>query len=201
MSSAGAVAAALISVASPTRLRVGRTGVVIQRPDPRRTTVRQITGRNPGRTDTDLELERRGKMSDLTAEERSAFILVAERLGCHTAAQHIRDDQRRRDRVHAAPAPTPLPGPKPKRTPPKPGVMNLVQGGGELFAPVPQAPGADAWPAAIGEVVAGAERGMAMPGLRPDDRDRLMEIRTLARLAGRLPARELREADPTRPLA
>ena len=85
--------------------------------------MRHQQSRNPGRTDTDLELERRGKMSDLTAEERSAFILVAERLGCTTAAQHIRDDQRRRDRVHAAPAPAPRPGPKPRITPPTPPLM------------------------------------------------------------------------------
>lgn len=90
----------------------------------------QQTSRNPGRTDTDLELERRGKMSDLTDQERAAFVLVAERLGCRVAAQHIRDDQRRRERVRAAPAPAPRPGPKPKPTPAR----------GPMLMVVPQSP-------------------------------------------------------------
>ncbi len=70
-------------------------------------------------------------MADLTEADRAAFIVVAELLGCHTAAQHIRDDRRRRGLVQAAPAPAPRPGPKPKLTPPRQPAMNLIQGGGE----------------------------------------------------------------------
>jgi hypothetical protein len=87
--------------------------------------------RRAPRTDTDLDLERRGTMRDLTPEQRAAFIYVAEELGCHTAAQHIRDDNRRRERVQAAPDPAPRPGPRPKASPATPPLLRLHSGGSE----------------------------------------------------------------------
>lgn len=90
--------------------------------------MRHNTSRTPYRTDTDLALERRGRMSDLTIEDRVAFIQVAELLGCHIAAQHILDDARRRSVVHAAPDPAPRPGPKPHATPATPPILRQVNG-------------------------------------------------------------------------
>jgi hypothetical protein len=101
-------------------------GVVIQRPDPRRTTVRHSSSRTQPRTDIDLALERTGSMRSLSAQDRAAFIRVADLLGCHTAAQHIRDDERRRERVTAAPEPAPRPGPKPQLTPARAPMLMVV---------------------------------------------------------------------------
>jgi hypothetical protein len=130
--------------------------------------------------------------TDITGWRRAQLWDLARSLGLYELA--------RRDAKRLKLAP-PAPGRPLKRTPPREPIMNLVQGGGQAGAQAPVVPGADPWPAAINEVVVGVERGMAMPGLKPDDRDQLLEIRTLARLAGRLPARELRAADPERPPA
>lgn len=84
------------------------------------------------RTDVDLALERRGTMGDITEADRAAFIRVAEMLGCHTAAQHILDDRRRRNLVHAAPVAAPRPGPKPKPTPARPPLLRVLVADGEV---------------------------------------------------------------------
>ncbi len=100
--------------------------------------MRQNTSRNPGRTQTDLDLERWGTMSNLPPEGRAAFLYVAETIGCHTAAQHIRDDRRRRGLVQAAPAPEPRPGPKLKATAPRgPMLMVVPEGPDAGVAPDP----------------------------------------------------------------
>jgi hypothetical protein len=90
--------------------------------------------RRAPRTDTDLDLERRGRMSDLSPDDRAAIVRTAELLGCDIAAEHIRGDAHRRRLVQAAPEPAPRPGPKPRATAPTPPLLRVHDGGGQRAA-------------------------------------------------------------------
>lgn len=94
--------------------------------------MRHNTSRTPYRNDVDRALERRGKMSDITAVDRAAIVRTAELLGCDIAVEHILADAHRRRLVVAAPDPAPRPGPKPKPTPARPPLLRLLVTDGEV---------------------------------------------------------------------
>lgn len=137
----------------------------------------------PYRSETDRSLERRGKMSDLTAADRAAMVRAAELLGCPIAAEHILADAQRRRLVVAAPEPAPRPGPKPKHTPARQPVMNLVHGGGEGVGVC-----LDARAAAYACAFDGLDRAAGVDGLDASQRSVFLRLRALAAAgAGRRP--------------